>query len=94
MKTKMKMTPNKFADYMLSDIKSESGEAVNRLDDVAEMVSQMEKKLTDKIDAANKALIERMESNPVTEDTTDEIIEEKESNYNEDNGSESISTQE
>lgn len=90
----MKMTPNKFADYMLSDIKSESGEAVNRLDDVAEMVSQMEKKLTDKIDAANKALIERMESNPVTEDTTDEIIEEKESNYNEDNGSESISTQE
>lgn len=89
----MKMTPNKFADYMLSDIKSESGEAVNRLDDVAEMVSQMEKKLTDKIDAANKALIERMESNTVPEDTTDESIEEKESKY-EDNGSESDSTQE
>lgn len=89
----MKMTPNKFADYMLSDIKSESGETANRLDDVAEMVSQMEKKLTDKIDAANKALIERMESNTVPEDTTDEIIEEKEIK-NEDNGSENISTQE
>lgn len=60
----------------------------SRLDQVAEMVAQMERNLTDKIDKANKQLVEQMQTNipaPMQENEPEnnentEVIE------NEDNG--------
>ena len=69
--------------------------SANRLDQVADMVADMEKKLTAKIDEANKQLVDKLESYQQVSETVDEVIsEEKENMNNEDNGREDLSSEE
>lgn len=69
--------------------------SANRLDQVADMVADMEKKLTAKIDEANKQLVDKLESYQQVSETVDEVISEEKENMNyEDNGREDLSSEE
>lgn len=69
--------------------------SANRLDQVADMVADMEKKLTAKIDEANKQLVDKLESYQQVSETVDEVINEEKENMNyEDNGREDLSSEE
>lgn len=86
----MRLTSDQFGDALMEDIGADTPTGNNRLDQVAEMVSSMEQKINNKIDEANKALMDRLEQRgevqEVTQDITDDdILEESEDNNNEDN---------
>lgn len=74
----MKMSSEQFADLMLEESISKTDTA-NRLDQVATMVADMEKNLTEKIDQANKALVDHLEraseSVPEAPTMSDDAIE-------------------
>ena len=80
-------------DALMEEIGADTPTGTSRLDQVAEMVSSMEQKINNKIDEANKALMDRLEKRgevqEVTQDTQeiteDDILEESEDNNNEDN---------
>ena len=55
-----RLTDEQIMDAMLSTNAPRVQES--RLDDVAQMVAQMEKNLTEKIDLANKKLVEQMQT--------------------------------
>ncbi len=89
----MKTSTDKFADMMLESDKQST--SANRLDQVADMVADMEKKLTAKIDEANKQLVDKLESYQQVSETVDEVINEEKENMNyEDNGREDLSSEE
>lgn len=89
----MKTSTDKFADMMLESDKQST--SANRLDQVADMVADMEKKLTAKIDEANKQLVDKLESYQQVSETVDEVISEEKENMNyEDNGREDLSSEE
>ena len=81
-----RLTDDQIMQAMLSE--NAQPQQASRLDQVAEMVAQMERNLTDKIDKANKQLVEQMQTNtpaPMQENEPEknentEVIE------NEDNG--------
>lgn len=81
-----RLTDDQIMQAMLSE--NAQHQQASRLDQVAEMVAQMERNLTDKIDKANKQLVEQMQTNipaPMQENEPEnnentEVIE------NEDNG--------
>lgn len=56
-----RLTDDQIMQAMLSE--SAQPQQGSRLDQVAEMVAQMERNLTDKIDKANKQLVEQMQTN-------------------------------
>ena len=90
----MRLTSDQFGDELVKDIEGDKNPASTstRLDQVADMVADMEKKITDKIEQANKQVIEHLENADVPEYTNtlqevtadDEFEDEKEIN-NEDN---------
>lgn len=61
----MRQSTDNFASVMTGLDKP--ADTTNRLDQVAEMVSQMEKRLTDKITEANSQLIDKMQRKPDVE---------------------------
>ena len=89
----MRLTSDQFGDALMEEIGADTPTGTSRLDQVAEMVSSMEQKINNKIDEANKALMDRLEKRgevqEVTQDTQeiteDDILEESEDNNNEDN---------
>lgn len=86
----MRITSDQFGDELMKDIESEQTPASNnRLDQVAEMVDKMEKSITDKIEQANKQVIERLENKVDVPEYTENLSEIKddieEDNNNEDN---------
>lgn len=56
-----RLTDDQIMQAMLSE--NAQPQQASRLDQVAEMVAQMERNLTDKIDRANKQLVEQMQTN-------------------------------
>lgn len=87
----MRITSDQFGDELMKDIEGEQTSATNnnRLDQVAEMVDKMEKSITDKIEQANKQVIERLENKVDVPEYTENLSEIKddieEDNNNEDN---------
>ena len=87
----MRLTSDQFGDELMKDIEGDHAPATgaNRLDQVAEMVADMEKNITDKIEQANKQVIQHLEQadqneyNENLSEIKDEII--KEDINNEDN---------
>ena len=55
-----RLTDDQIMEAMLSE--SAQHQQASRLDQVAEMVAQMERNLTDKIDQANNRLVEQMQT--------------------------------
>lgn len=81
-----RLTDDQIMQAMLSE--NVQPQQASRLDQVAEMVAQMERNLTDKIDKANKQLVEQMQTNtpaPMQENEP-EKNEDTEVIENEDNG--------
>ena len=87
----MRITSDQFGDELMKDIEGDQTPASNnnRLDQVAEMVDKMEKSITDKIEQANKQVIERLENKVDVPEYTENLSEIKddieEDNNNEDN---------
>lgn len=87
----MRITSDQFGDELMKDIEGDQNPASNnnRLDQVAEMVDKMEKSITDKIEQANKQVIERLENKVDVPEYTENLSEIKddieEDNNNEDN---------
>ena len=86
----MRITSDQFGDELMKDIEGDQTPASNnRLDQVAEMVDKMEKSITDKIEQANKQVIERLENKMDVPEYTENLSEIKddieEDNNNEDN---------
>ena len=87
----MRITSDQFGDELMKDIEGDQTPATNnnRLDQVAEMVDKMEKSITDKIEQANKQVIERLENKVDVPEYTENLSEIKddieEDNNNEDN---------
>lgn len=81
-----RLTDDQIMQAMLSE--NAQPQQASRLDQVAEMVAQMERNLTDKIDKANKQLVEQMQTNtPVPmQENEPEKNENTEVIENEDNG--------
>ena len=73
----MRITSDQFGDELMKDIEGEQTSATNnnRLDQVAEMVDKMEKSITDKIEQANKQVIERMENKVDVPEYTENLSE-------------------
>ena len=71
-------------DQILSAMVSENvqRQQVSRLDEVAQMVAQMEKNLTERIDKANKQLVDQMQSQTNVPQVQDEPL----NNENNDDG--------
>ena len=88
----MRQNIDNFMDAMLSEGKQQN--QASRLDDVAEMVSNMEKNLTDKIEQANKLVVDKLASQAGMPNATPEKVEEPESVQEENNDSESINEEE
>lgn len=59
----MRQSSEKFVESMLSE--NAPPLQASRLDEVAEMVNKMEQSITQRIDQANKALVEKLESQAV-----------------------------
>lgn len=87
----MRQNIDNFMDAMLSEGKPQN--QASRLDDVAEMVSNMEKNLTDKIEQANKLVVDKLASQAGMPNAP-EKVEEPETNQEENNDSESINEEE
>lgn len=83
----MRQNIDDFMNTMLSDGKPQN--QASRLDDVAEMVSNMEKNLTDKIEQANKLVVDKLASQAGMPNAP-EKVEEPEIVQEENNDSESI----
>lgn len=83
-----RLTDDQIMDAMLSA--NAQPHQVSRLDDVAQMVAQMEKNITEKIDMANKQLVDQMQTqiNNVPKQAQDEP---KENNINGGNTNEDYS---
>ena len=87
----MRITSDQFGDELMKDIEGDQSPASNnnRLDQVAEMVDKMEKSITDKIEQANKRVIERLENKEDVPEYTENLSEIKddieEDSNNEDN---------
>ena len=86
----MRITSDQFGDELMKDIEGDQTPATNnnRLDQVAEMVDKMEKSITDKIEQANKQVIERLENKvdvPEYTENLSEIKDDIEEDNNEDN---------
>ena len=87
----MRITSDQFGDELMKDIEGDQSPASNnnRLDQVAEMVDKMEKYITDKIEQANKQVIERLENKVDVPEYTENLSEIKddieEDSNNEDN---------
>ena len=87
----MRITSDQFGDELMKDIEGDQSPASNnnRLDQVAEMVDKMEKSITDKIEQANKRVIERLENKVDVPEYTENLSEIKddieEDSNNEDN---------
>lgn len=90
----MRQTTDNFASVMTGLDKP--ADTSNRLDQVAEMVSQMEKRLTDKITEANSQLIDKMQKKAEVDTVTNDnvINEEKGEKENEDNRCENKQSEE
>ena len=71
-------------DQILSAMVSENvqRQQVSRLDEVAQMVAQMEKNLTERIDKANKQLVDQMQ----TQTNVPQVQDEPLNNENNDDG--------
>lgn len=71
-------------DQILSAMVSENAQRqqVSRLDEVADMVAQMEKNLTERIDMANKKLVDQMQTQTNVPPVQDEPL----NNENNDDG--------
>lgn len=71
-------------DQILSAMVSENAQRqqVSRLDEVAQMVAQMEKNLTERIDMANKKLVDQMQ----TQTNVPQVQDEPLNNENNDDG--------
>lgn len=71
-------------DQILSAMVSENAQRqqVSRLDEVAQMVAQMEKNLTERIDMANKKLVDQMQTQTNVPPVQDEPL----NNENNDGG--------
>ena len=85
----MRQNIDNFMSAMLSEGTTQN--QPSRLDDVAEMVSNMEKNLTDKIEQANKLVVDKLASQAGMPNATPEQVEESEQNVQEETiSSESI----
>lgn len=82
-----RLTDDQIMDAMLSMNAPRAQES--RLDEVAQMVAQMEKNLTEKIDMANKRLVEQMQTQVNVPQQAQE--EPKENNINGGNSNENYS---
>ena len=73
----MRITSDQFGDELMKDIEGDQTPASNnnRLDQVAEMVDKMEKSITDKIEQANKQVIERLENKEDVPEYTENLSE-------------------
>ena len=73
----MRITSDQFGDELMKDIEGDQSPASNnnRLDQVAEMVDKMEKSITDKIEQANKQVIERLENKEDVPEYTENLSE-------------------
>lgn len=63
----MRQSSEKFVESMLSE--NAPPAQASRLDEVAEMVNKMEQSITQRIDQANKALVEKLENQAVMPNT-------------------------
>lgn len=88
----MRQSTDNFASVMTGLDKP--ADTTNRLDQVAEMVSQMEKRLTDKITEANSQLIDKMQRNTDNATSDNVINEEKGEIEDEDNRCENKQSEE
>ena len=86
----MRITSDQFGDELMKDIEGEQSPATNnnRLDQVAEMVDKMEKSITDKIEQANKQVIERLENKVDVPEYTENLSEIKDDDIEEDSNNE------
>ena len=82
----MRITSDQFGDELMKDIEGDQTPASNnnRLDQVAEMVDKMEKSITDKIEQANKQVIERLENKVDVPEYTENLSEIKDDDIEED----------
>ena len=82
----MRITSDQFGDELMKDIEGDQSPASNnnRLDQVAEMVDKMEKSITDKIEQANKQVIERLENKEDVPEYTENLSEIKDDDIEED----------
>ena len=73
----MRITSDQFGDELMKDIEGDQTPASNnnRLDQVAEMVDKMEKSITDKIEQANKQVLERLENKEDVPEYTENLSE-------------------
>lgn len=72
----MRITSDQFGDELMKDIEGDqTPTSNNRLDQVAEMVDKMEKSITDKIEQANKQVIERLENKVDVPEYTENLSE-------------------
>ena len=83
----MRITSDQFGDELMKDIEGDQSPTSNnnRLDQVAEMVDKMEKSITDKIEQANKQVIERLENKVDVPEYTENLSEIKDDDIEEDN---------
>lgn len=89
-----RLTDDQIMQAMLSE--NAQPQQASRLDQVAEMVAQMERNLTDKIDKANKQLVEQMQTNtpaPMQENEPEknentEVIENEDNSGSDEQGKE------
>lgn len=84
----MRQNIDNFMSAMLGDGKSQN--QPSRLDDVAEMVSNMEKNLTDKIEQANKLVVDKLASQAGMPNAPEKVEEPEQDVQEENNDSESI----
>lgn len=88
----MRQNIDKFMDAMIGEGTPQN--QPSRLDDVAEMVSNMEKNLTDKIDQANKLVVDKLASQAGMPNAPEQVEEPEQNVQEENNDSESINEEE
>ena len=88
----MRQNIDKFMDAMIGEGTPQN--QPSRLDDVAEMVSNMEKNLTDKIEQANKLVVDKLASQAGMPNAPEQVEEPEQIVQEENNDSESINEEE
>lgn len=88
----MRQNIDNFMSAMLGEGASQN--QPSRLDDVAEMVSNMERNLTDKIEQANKLVVDKLASQAGMPNAPEQVEEPEQNVHKENNGSESINEEE
>ena len=88
----MRQNIDKFMDSMIGEGTPQN--QPSRLDDVAEMVSNMEKNLTDKIEQANKLVVDKLASQAGMPNAPEQVEEPEQIVQEENNDSESINEEE